>query len=232
MSPTKVHPFLPFETAIRLIEIALSCALLQRGAEHLSRDWQIFLPQMGLALVLLSGVASGPAIFGLWIMGLVQLHRYCGPYNGGADKMAMLILTCLCVVKLSPDRVWAEMALGYLSIQLMLSYFMSGWVKLRNPQWRNGQALSDVFSFSVYPATEALRGWATRRAMMLAGSWGVIGLEVLFPLALFRIDFLIAALLATSLFHLGNAVVFGLNRFFWIWISAYPALIWFQGRVV
>ena len=34
-----------------------------------------------------------------------------------------------------------------------------------------------------------------------------------------------------TLFHLGNALLFGLNRFFWIWLAAYPALLWFQQRV-
>lgn len=28
-----------------------------------------------------------------------------------------------------------------------------------------------------------------------------------------------------------NACLFGLNRFFWIWIMAYPSMFWFQQRI-
>ena len=30
---------------------------------------------------------------------------------------------------------------------------------------------------------------------------------------------------------LQGACLFGLNRFFWTWLAAYPALVWLQGRV-
>jgi hypothetical protein len=33
-------------------------------------------------------------------------------------------------------------------------------------------------------------------------------------------------------FHLANACLFGLNRFLWIWLAAYPPLLWFQERVI
>jgi len=33
-------------------------------------------------------------------------------------------------------------------------------------------------------------------------------------------------------FHLGNACIFGLNRFFWVWLAAYPSILWLQGRIL
>jgi hypothetical protein len=42
---------------------------------------------------------------------------------------------------------------------------------------------------------------------------------------------LIVALVVAAGFHLANACVFGLNRFFGIWLAAYPSLIWLQGRI-
>jgi hypothetical protein len=36
-------------------------------------------------------------------------------------------------------------------MQLVLSYFISGWVKVVNGDWRSGAALRDVFLFSAYP---------------------------------------------------------------------------------
>jgi hypothetical protein len=55
--------------------------------------------------------------------------------------------------------------------------------------------------------------------------------EVLFPLALVSQVSLIVALVVAAGFHLANACVFGLNRFFGIWLAAYPSLIWLQGRI-
>lgn len=56
--------------------------------------------------------------------------------------------------------------------------------------------------------------------------------ELAFPLALATRPTLVAALALAALFHLANACLFGLNRFFWTWLAVYPALIWLQGRLL
>ncbi len=221
-----------FEAALRMTEILVSLALIQRGAEHLARgEWRIFGPQVVVALALMAGVWPGIAVWVLWALGLWQLHRFQGPYNGGSDKMVLLTLTCLAIAHAAPSRLWAEMALSYLAVQLALSYFISGWVKLRNPDWRSGRALSDVFAFSAYPVSEGLRALAGRRRLLWLCSWAVILFEVAFPLALTQQAALAVALGVAALFHLSNACFFGLNRFVWAWIGAYPALLWFQLRI-
>lgn len=222
-----------FETALRLCEIGLSLAVLQRGAEHLpGRGRLLFAGQMALALALLSGLGGVVTLLGLLGLMIGQLVRYQGPYNGGADKMALLMATCLSAAHLAPDQIWSELALSYLAVQLLLSYAVSGWVKLRNPDWRSGRALCDVFAVSAYPATEQFRGLAAHHSLMRLGSWGVIGLEVAMPLAFLWAPALAVALGLAALFHLANAVLLGLNRFLWIWIAAYPALWWLQGRII
>lgn len=219
-----------FELALRLTEIGVALALIQRGAEHLAKgEWRLFAPQVALSLLLLGSLAPGVATIGLWALGLAQLHRFQGPYNGGSDKMALLILSCLVVAHSAPG--WAELALAYLAVQLVLSYFVSGWVKLRNHEWRNGQALSDVFAFSAYPVSERLRGLSGNTRLMRAAAWGVIGFEIAFPLTLLHPGLLVLALMVAAAFHLANACLFGLNRFLWIWLAAYPSLIWFETRL-
>ena len=221
-----------FETALRVTEIMLALALAQQAIEHVRHALWPHAVKLGLCVPLLIGVLPGPAIAGLLIAQLILLWRHQGPYNGGSDKMTLLILTVLVAANFAPNRFWQEMAFAYLALQLVLSYFVSGWVKLRNPAWRSGAALVDVFAFSAYPVSEGLRRWADRpQALWLAG-WAVIVLEVAFPLALFHSAVLIGALSLTAAFHLANAICFGLHRFFWIWLCAYPALIWFQGRAM
>jgi hypothetical protein len=43
---------------------------------------------------------------------------------------------------------------------------------------------------------------------------------------------LTGALCVAALFHLANAVLFGLNRFLWVWIASYPSILWLHGRVL
>lgn len=221
-----------FELALRLTEILVALAVIQRGLEHMATgEVGVFLPQIVLALPLLAGLWPGVAVVGLWGLGLVQLHRFQGPYNGGADKMLLLTLSCLALVHTLP-RFWSEMALSYLAVQLVLSYAISGWVKAINPEWRRGQALADVFRISGYPVSEGLRGLAHAPRLMRLGSWGVIGFELAFPLALASPTLLAPALCVAAVFHTANACLFGLNRFLWAWLAAFPSLIWFQERLL
>lgn len=184
------------------------------------------------AIAILIGTWTVASILALTTLSTLMLRRFDGPYNGGADKMTLLILIFISLAQIAPSQFWADMAMSYLAIQVVLSYFVSGWVKLKNPDWRNGQALSDVFRFSTYPVAENLRGLSNVPRLVVPASLAVIALEVAFPLALVSHTTLIVALTATGLFHLANACVFGLNRFFWAWIAAYPSLIWFQARIV
>lgn len=223
------------EDAQRLTEVLLALAFLQQSAEHIIAtrgERLLFLPRAGLCILLLIGVQSPLVLLALTLHSFVVLHRFQGPYNGGSDRMGLLILYCLCLSHLLPAGLGQEAAFGYLAVQVILSYFISGRVKIVNPDWRSGQALQDVFAFSAYPVSEDLRRLAMRPRLLWAGSWGVMLFEVVFPLALLNGVVLIGALGVAALFHLMNAVVFGLNRFFWFWIAAYPSILWLQARLV
>jgi len=223
-----------FETAARLTEVLLALALLQQGLEHLRAgrsERLLFGLRTVLCLALIAGIAAPWPLVGLAILSLAILWRFQGPYNGGADRMGLLALWCLTAARLAPTQPWREVLFGYLGLQLMLSYFISGWVKVVNPDWRSGRALRDVFQFSAYPVSETLRRWAGRPRVLLAMSWAVIAFELTFPLTMLSQGTLIVGLAVAATFHLANACLFGLNRFFWTWLSVYPAILWLQGRL-
>ena len=223
-----------FDEAMRLTELFLGFAFAQQSIEHLisrRNEQLIFIPRLLLSILLILGIQTGWVLIGLLLIGLVQLHRFQGPYNGGSDRMSLLILFCLSLKTIAPDQYWREIAIGYLALQLVLSYFISGWVKVINREWRSGRALSDVFQFSAYPVSESLRSLAQSPRLLFTMAWFVMIFELVFPFALFFQESLIVALIIAAMFHFSNACLFGLNRFFWIWISAYPSIIWFQGRV-
>lgn len=217
------------DDAIRLVEIGLALAVMQRAYEHLSLgDTRVHFAEAVLAMSLLMFPATPEIVAALWGIGLWRLWMFKGPYNGGADKMVLLALTCLVAAHYLPN---GDIALAYLAVQLVLSYVVSGWVKLKNPDWRSGRALAEVFALSAYPQSEHLRALGTNLALMRAGSWAVIGFELAFPLALLTAPALYAALALAAVFHAVNAVLFGLNRFLWAWVAVFPALTWFQGRL-
>jgi hypothetical protein len=187
--------------------------------------------RLALSILLFFGFHVVIVETALFVLALILLHRFRGPYNGGSDTMSLLLLVCLWLSHVVPTGFWQEVVLGYLSFQLTLSYFQAGWVKLTNSEWRNGRALGDVFAFSAYPVSENLRNLACSPRLMLIMSWLVILFELLFPVALVNQTLLFIALGIAAAFHLANAFLFGLNRFFWIWPGAYPVIIWFQQRL-
>ena len=223
------------ETAARLSEILLALALIQQSLEHLrgGRDEQaLFLTRIGLCSLVLLGVASPWPLVALAGLSLLILQRFQGPYNGGSDRMGLLALWCLTLSRLMPSLALRELVFGYLAAQLVLSYVISGGVKIVNPDWRSGRALRDVFQFSAYPVAENLRRLAERPRLLRAMSWAVMLFELAFPLAMASRASLVVALAVAASFHLANACLFGLNRFFWTWLAVYPAILWLQARLV
>ena len=222
------------ELAVRLAEIVLGFAIFQQSLEFMRAqqpEKALGVIRAVLAILLMLGLQPLLVEAALLVTAVILIRRFQGPYNGGSDTMTLLVLLCLWLSHIAPNRYWQEIALGYLAVQLTLSYFQSGWVKVVNPEWRSGRALQQVFALSAYPVSENVRLWAGRPQVLRAMSWSVMVFELLFPLALLDQTLLIVALGTAALFHLANACLFGLNRFFWIWPAAFPVIIWFQSRL-
>lgn len=223
------------ELAVGFAELLLGVALVQQSIDFLTGP---FLPRLLVMLRLLLALLLIINFYPVWVESLLVLTscymviKFRGPYNGGSDTMTLLVLLCVWLSHLVTTQFAQELVLGYLAIQLTLSYFQSGWVKIINSDWRKGLALQDVFSLTAYPVSKGVRNWAQYPRLLLLMSWLVIGFELLFPLALLNRWLLIGALVVAAIFHLANAFLFGLNRFFWVWPSAYPIILWFQGRVL
>jgi hypothetical protein len=123
-------------------------------------------------------------------------------------------------------------ALGWIAIQTLLSYVMAGLVKVRAPAWRHGEALSAFLSSPRYAAPLASRRLASSKSVMRFASLGVIGFELSAGLVLFVPEPVVLGWLGlAATFHLVNAWVFGLNRFFFAWLAAYPAVVYWAARV-
>lgn len=147
--------------------------------------------------------------------------RFGGSFNGGSDAMLLVVAIGVALAR----AVSAPVGLGYVAAQLVLSYVIAGIVKLRVRGWRDGTALAQLLTAPQYRVAPGVRRVLHRRGVALGASWAVITFECGFPAALAAPELAIALLAIAGTFHLGNAVVLGLNRFVWAWLAAYPALL-------
>lgn len=222
-----------FTTALQLTTLGLGLAIVQQCCEHLRAaraERLLFSLRFAAAALLITGLQPLLALGLLLVLGSLSLLRFNGPYNGGSDRVTLLITLCLFAAYLAPRLALQKLAFGYLALQITYSYFQSGWVKVTNPAWRSGQALVDVFAYTAYPVSEHTRRFAQNPQLLQVMAWAVFGFELLFPLTWLHPAAMVTGLIIAGSFHLANACLFGLNRFFWIWLCAYPALLWWQGE--
>jgi len=151
--------------------------------------------------------------------------RFRGTFNGGSDAMLLVVLLGLAVARSGAP----EIGLGYIAAQLVLSYVLAGIAKLREPRWRDGTALAALVALPSYAVPAALIAWISK-VSRVAG-YALLAFECGFPIALVDPTACRAMLAIAALFHLGNAIVFGLNRFLWAWLAAFPALLAWVDRL-
>lgn len=161
----------------------------------------------------------------LFFLHVLTLLRWLGTYNGGSDYMNLLLLW-LTSLGLMRQGTIASVCVYYMVFQLCLSYFKAGWIKLNNPNWRAGLALPAFLNSPIYESKDIIEKLTRLPILNRMMSWMIILYEVSFPLAILNRNFAAAYLLVGAFFHLGNAYIFGLNRFFFAWLAAYPALFY------
>lgn len=182
-------------------------------------------------LALALGVTVAPhaslVVFVL-LSGLLISMRYRGSHNGGSDAMTTVLwlgLSVAAVASATPLGPWlVRAAAWYIALQVCASYFVAGWVKVREATWRRGETLVPFLQGSCYGAPEGWVRWlsAGRRARCL--SWALMLFELAFPLSLLDPMVCLAFMTAGVGFHLANVFTLGLNRFVWAWVATYPVL--------
>lgn len=148
--------------------------------------------------------------------------RWRGSFNGGSDYLTLIISLCLCVGYLHP--LLAKAALWYISLQVISSYFLAGLYKVKEYKWRIGTAVYGFVSSPNYKTPTFILEKSKDPQWAKFVAWSVIIFELAFPLVLTLPMLTKFFLIAGILFHFGNFLVFGLNRFFWVWSASYPAL--------
>lgn len=184
---------------------------------------------LGLQLALsgwLAIVGASPLSLVLFASYRLVIARLGGPFNGGSDAMTSLCLLTLGLAALgSPNGALQYVALGYLGVQTVFSYFVAGIAKLKERGWRQGTALLHFARLPKYGVPVWARSLLKRPGLALGASWAILLFECSFPYALRGERTCLVYLSLGACFHLANALLFGLNRFLSSWLAVYPVLL-------
>ena len=194
-------------------------ALLDRVFARPALHAQLLLRVVAVVLMVVQGSSLALVLF-LFISHVLVLLRWRGAFNGGSDFMTLIVLTGLLIAQCmghvgKPELGWRA-GLWYISLQTVTSYFMSGWVKLLQPQWRSGEALVVFLNGAIYgplPTGHPL----VRPLLARAAAWAFIVWECCFPLAFIGPFSALFFCATAAVFHFLVFWFFGLSRFFWAW---------------
>ncbi len=188
--------------------------------------------RLAAAVGLLFGSALPVSLF-LFVGTVALLIRWRGAFNGGSDFMTIVVLTGVVIADAAaalghPD-IGARAGLWYVAIHAISSYFISGAVKLINPEWRSGTALPIFLDGGVYGPLPATSPYRNKTVAALC-SWGFILWECSFPLALADPLVAVGFCATAAVFHLLVFRYFGLNRFVFAWLATFPAIVFAAGQ--
>jgi hypothetical protein len=178
------------------------------------------------AIALIVAAALVPALVGpLLLVDLALLVFFllrCGYGSDGADQM-LIVLCAGAFLAGTTNPVSRASGLWLITAQLVLSFLVAGAAKLLGPEWRAGRALPGILTTHRYGSSRLARVLTGAPGLSRLVCWGVIGLELTFPVALLGIPALTVAYLAAGLgFHVGVATSMGLNNFLYTFGAAYP----------
>jgi hypothetical protein len=190
----------------------------------------LFVRLISASLLILPGL---PVFLYTGIVALLLLTNlaisYRGPYGGdGSEQMNTVVLAGLLYSQLLPSVSFhgVPLGLGFIAIQLTLSYFVAGFAKLISPVWRSRRVIADILRSSTFGQPTAADWLDSFPAIGAALGWMVIIFEMGFPTVFVAPSKLIAwYLVAGVMFHLGISVAMGLNTFVPAFLAGYPSLL-------
>jgi hypothetical protein len=178
-------------------------------------------------VVHLDAWVSLPCLGLIVVTGILLLYRNPFPLEG-ADQMCIIVAAGLLVAMANRSSLpWHMLGFGFISAQVFLAYLTAGITKALSPVWRDGTALYKIMNTATFGHPVGARLLRGRTTAGLALCWTIIVFEILFPLALvLPSKWLIPFFIVGILFHVGNALLMGLNVFLWAYAATYPA-VWF-----
>jgi hypothetical protein len=177
-------------------------------------------------LLIFSGASYREALFVLTGCSLVV--AYCRVVGGdGANQMTLIVLTASTLaLVMGGETQGGRAALLFVGSQGLLAYFVAGVAKVISSEWRNEDVVSKITSTVSYGNGAAFRMMDATPGLGRVLTLSVIGFELAMPLAIiFPVHVTMGFLGLAFFFHVGCAVVMGLNDFVWAFASTFPAIL-------
>lgn len=216
---------------IEIFRVLFLTAIILQYLENISINLKLGLPKsfnrtlyfcLFFALTSIA-VKSWLPMTALIICHFIFYSKFRRNINGASDSLTTIVLTCLWLSTLSKNLAVASMY--YIAIQVLVSYFIAGLVKVKQPSWRDGSTLDHFMSLEKYAVSPSAKSLLSgRQWMVFIAAWSVIIFELSIPAAFFFPSIFKVFLILGAFFHLANYFFFGINRFFWLWVSTYPLL--------
>ncbi len=170
---------------------------------------------------------ASPILIALVIaLQVVVLKRHHMTIDGSDQMMFVVLVACL-LGRLGADAVSTRAAVAFLAAELTLAYVVAGFAKAASSHWRSGVALSVIAQTRMYGQPLVARLMREHPTAGRAAERTVVAWESIFFVTLTAPHPVVIGLLLLGLsFHIGCAIVMGLNRFVWAFAASYPALLW------
>lgn len=139
-----------------------------------------------------------------------------------SDKLA-LIITFGLFLGFILDK---NLALIFISLNVVLIYFFTGLKKLYSKEWRNGEALFLITNTEYYGNYHLAKLFNNSKVTKIVISWYIILIQLSFPLLFLDIRLLFFYLLNGIIFHFSLFVIMRLYNFFIVFIMSYPSIIY------
>jgi hypothetical protein len=151
------------------------------------------------------------------------------PIGGdGADQMSAITSIALLITFIFRDPKIAAVSLYFIAAQSIISYVIAGTAKMLSKKWRSGAAVFQIMNTESY-GSERIAFYLHRSSPVVSAvlSWNVMLIEGLFfTVLILPYPYCLVFLAWGLFFHAYNAIVMGLNNFFWVFLSTYPAIIY------
>lgn len=159
--------------------------------------------------------------------------RFRGTFNGGSDMMTFVVLTGILVAQGAVTEKWQQLGLIYIALHCFFSYLKAGIVKVVNSDWKKGLALPAFLDRSIYLDMKKISAWLQQKTILkICLCWLVIVFELSIVGILVFPRLAPLYFIAALMFHFSIYIAFGLNRFFWIWLSAWPSMLYVSALLI
>jgi hypothetical protein len=156
---------------------------------------------------------------------MILMKRHHLTVDGSDQMLLMVLLVCL-LGRIGNEAVTNRAAVSFLAAELTLAYLVAGFSKAASGYWRSGDAITMIVQTRMYGQPKAARAVADHPSIGCVAAYAVICWESVFLLCVTAPPVVVILLLAMGVgFHLGCAIVMGLNRFLWAFVASYPSLM-------